>query len=103
MDNQLTQWDLVSYPGLIVAVVAIVGGLKKLYRSWVDGKEPLLALMFSFVLGVGAKLTIPKAFEGVHWLVFLVTLFFVAIAAGSVHDRIVNPILANKASPGGAK
>jgi len=97
------QWDLVSYPGLIAAVVALIGVTKKLWKPWVKGKEPMLAVALSYVLGISSKLTIPKAFQGIYWVPFLVTLVFVAMAAMSAHDRIVNQVLAGKPAPDSSK
>ncbi len=53
----------------------------------------------SFALGIASKLTIPNAFTNVHWLTFIISLFGVAIGAMAAHDRLVNPLLANKKSP----
>jgi hypothetical protein len=94
-----TQWDLASYPGLIAAVVAIIGVLKKLFPGWISGKEPHLGLGLSFMLGIAAKLFIPVAFKDVHWIVFLITLLFVAAGAKIGHDYFVNQLIAGKPSP----
>lgn len=91
--DSFTQWDLVTYPGLMFCVVAIVGALKKLFPAWIDGKEPYLGLLLSYVLGIAAKLSIPNAFTKVHWVVFLVTLLFVAVGAKLGHDHILNEII----------
>jgi hypothetical protein len=88
-----TQWDLVTYPGLMAAVVAVVGALKKLFPAWTDGKEPYLGLSLSYVLGVTTKLTVPGAFEKIHWLVFLVSLLFVAVGAKLGHDHLLNEVI----------
>ena len=95
MEN-FTQWDLVTYPGLMVAVIAVVGGLKKLFPTWVDGKEPHLGLAFSYILGISTKLFIPGAYSKVHWVVFLVSLLFVAVGAKLGHDHFLNEIIKNK-------
>jgi hypothetical protein len=87
------QWDFLTYPGLIAAVVAIIGAVKKLFPAWAVGKEPYLGLAFSYVLGVIAKLTIPGAFDKVHWIVFLVTLLFVALGAKLSHDHLLNEVI----------
>lgn len=87
------QWDLVTYPGLVAAVIALVGGLKKLFPIWTDGREPLLGLVLSYVLGIGSKLTIPGAFATVHWLVFILSLLLVAVGAKLGHDYFVNQIM----------
>jgi len=96
MDGTFTQWDLVTYPGLVAAVIAIVGALKKFFPIWIEGKEPYLGLSLSYVLGIAAKLTIPGAYAKVHWLVFLVSLLFVAVGAKLGHDYFVNQIMKGK-------
>jgi len=88
-----TQWDLVTYPGLMAAVVAIIGALKKLFPAWMDGKEPYLGLSLSYILGIAARLTIPGAFSKVHWVVFLVSLLFVAVGAKLGHDHLLNEVI----------
>lgn len=88
-----TQWDLVTYPGLMAAVVAIVGAIKKLFPAWTDGKEPYLGLSLSYVLGVATRLTIPGAFSKIHWVVFLVSLLFVAVGAKLGHDHLLNEVI----------
>jgi hypothetical protein len=96
-----TQWDLVTYPGLAAAVVAIVGALKKLFPDWIQGKEPVLGLVSSYVLGISTKLFMPGAYAKVHWVVFLVSLLMVAAAAKWGHDVLLNQIIKNKVSGGG--
>lgn len=92
MEN-FTQWDLVTYPGLMAAVIAIVGALKKLFPKWVEGKEAYLGLSMSYILGIAAKFSIPGAFAKVHWVVFLVSLLFVALGAKLGHDHFLNEII----------
>lgn len=98
MEGTFTQWDLVTYPGLMAAVIGIVGGLKKLFPKWVDGKEPHLGLAFSYLLGISTKLFIPMAFAKVHWIVFLVSLLFVAVGAKLGHDHFLNEIVKNEST-----
>lgn len=95
MEN-FTQWDLVTYPGIMAAVIAIVGGLKKLFPTWVDGKEPHLGLALSYVLGISTKLFVPLAFAKVNWIVYLVSLLFVAVGAKLGHDHFLNEIIKNE-------
>jgi hypothetical protein len=93
--ESFTQWDMVTYPGLMAAVIAVVGGLKKLFPTWIDGKEPHLGLALSYILGISTKLFIPMAFAKVNWIVFLVSLLFVAVGAKLGHDHFVNEIVKN--------
>jgi len=94
--ENFTQWDLVTYPGLMAAVVAVVGGLKKLFPGWIEGKEPHLGLALSYLLGVSTKLFVPGAFAKIHWIVFLVSLLFVAVGAKLGHDHLLNEVIKNK-------
>jgi hypothetical protein len=93
MDGNFTQWDLLTYPGLMAAVIAIIGAIKKLFPSWAVDKEPYLGLAFSYVLGIATKLSIPGAFAKVHWIVFLVSLLFVAVGAKLGHDHLLNEVI----------
>jgi hypothetical protein len=93
MEGNFTQWDLITYPGLMAAVIAVVGGLKHFFPIWIEGKEPQLGLALSYVLGIAAKLSIPGAFAKVHWIVFLVSLLFVAIGAKLGHDHLLNEVI----------
>lgn len=101
MEN-FTQWDLVTYTGLMAAVVTVIGALKKLFPAWIDGKEPVLSLVFSYVLGISTKLFMPGAYVKVHWIVFLVSLLVVAAGAKWGHDVLLNQVIKNKPI-GGAK
>ena len=101
--QDFTQWDLVTYPGLSVAVIAVIGALKKLFPAWIDGKEPVLGLISSYVLGISTKLFIPGAYEKVHWIVFLVSLLVVAAGAKWGHDFVINQVIKNKVTDEGTK
>ncbi|MGH7260558.1 MAG: hypothetical protein ACREI9_07725 [Nitrospiraceae bacterium] len=97
--QNFTQWDIATYPGLIAAVVAIIGLLKKLFPEWIEKKEPVLGLGLSYTLGISAKLFLPGAFKDVHWVVYMISLLAVAAGAKIGHDYFVNQIIANKAAP----
>lgn len=92
--------DLGTYGGIIFIVVALIGAVKKLFRAWIDGKEPLLALTFTLSIGIAAK---AAGMFGAHdvktWLLHIVALIMAAAGAGLVHDKIVDPVLANKQPP----
>lgn len=93
-----TQWDLATYPGMSAAVVAAVGALKKLFPEWIRGKEAHLSVVLSYAVGIAVKLTVPGAFENVHWVVYLISLLVVAAGAKFGHDFLVNRIVKNKAT-----
>ena len=87
---------LASYAGIAALVVALVGGLKKFWKTAVDGKEPFLALGLTFVLGVTAKLCLadvygPNTVDG--WAFHAVALFVVAILGKGIHDAVWNPLV----------
>lgn len=100
---KLTQWDLVTFPGIAAAVVALVLGLKKLF-DWTSGREPVIALVLTYALGITSKLTIKGSFANVNWLVFMVTLFMVAVFAKTSYDHLKDVLLGfgkNPTSKGG--
>jgi hypothetical protein len=99
--ESFTQWDFLTYPGLAAAVVALIGALKKLFPTWIEGKEPVLGLVFSYVLGISTKLFMPGAYAKVHWVVFLASLLLVAAGAKWGHDVLLNQIIKNKTAGGG--
>jgi hypothetical protein len=98
MEN-FTQWDVATYFGLSAAVVGAIGALKKLFPTWIEGKEPHIGLVLSYVIGVSTKLFMPGAYEKVHWVPFLLSLLLVAAGAKFGHDYLVNKVIANKPSP----
>ena len=70
----LTTWDtsdpvkelvlrfLLSYGGIAGGVSFLVEGLKALFKSQVDGREPVLVIVFAFVLGSAAKELMPGVY-----------------------------------------
>jgi len=97
----LNQWDLGTYVGLSAAVIGAIGGLKKLFPTWINGKEPVLGLVFSYVLGIATKLFIPGAYKDVNWVIFLLSLLVVVAGAKFGHDHLLNTVIKNK--PDGGK
>jgi hypothetical protein len=96
--------DLYSFGGLAIVVPLLVGGLKTFLAKWVTGKEPAVALILTYIIGLAAKFSAPKtAFPGSSWLGLIVGLFFVALAAQLVHDKFVNPVLKGQDVSSGAK
>lgn len=99
---KLTQWDLVTYPGIAAAVIAIVLGLRKLFPGFVEKKEPFLALFLTYALGIASKVTVKGAFANVQWLVFLITLFVVAVFAKTSYDHLKDVVLGFFGQPAAA-
>lgn len=88
--------DLLSYGGLVGAVVAILQGLKGAVPSLVSGRERFFVLILSVVLGVVAK-TVVHGFPGVDWGSFVVMLFVLVVPNANIaHDVIVNPLMGKK-------
>lgn len=88
--------DFASFGGLILIVPMVVGALKKLFPSWIVGKEPMVAVVVTYVVGVAAKLTIPGAFGGVGWLGLMIGLLLSSVASMTVHDQLVNKVIKGK-------
>lgn len=95
MDNlPFKESDLWSFGGLALIIPMLVGGLKKLWPAWIDGKEPTVGFVLTYALGFGAKLSMKTvAFPGVSWIGLMIGLFFVALAAGQVHDTFINKVM----------
>lgn len=91
--GNFTQWDLGTYFGLAAAVVAAIGALKKLFPAWVAGKEPVLGLSLSYILGISTKLFMPGSYKDVHWVIFLLSLLVVAAGAKFGHDHLLNDVI----------
>lgn len=99
MENIVSSFDVTSYTGIVLLVVAVVGGLKKMFKTWVSGKEPHLGLAITFLVGIVAKLTITGAFAKVDWVNHSVALLIAAAGAKLGHDYFINQIIAGKPSP----
>ena len=99
MESMTTQFDVTTYTGIAALVIAVIGLVKKMFKAWVDGKEPHLGLALSFAFGIIAKIAVPGAFDKVNWLNHLVSLLVVAAGAKIGHDYFVNQIMAGKPSP----
>lgn len=85
-----------SYIGLSVGVAFLISGLKALWKSWVDNKEPVLAIILTFVLGNLAKLILTDVYGSctiASWALHEIVLAFVAIGAGAFHDYVVNAVV----------
>ena len=96
--------DLWSFGGLALIIPMMVGGLKKLWPKWIDGKEPALVFILAYGLGFAAKLTAKAvAFPNVSWLGMVIGLFFVALAAAATHDTFINKVIHHEDEPSGEK
>lgn len=90
---------LASYIGIAGLVVGFVGGIKLVVKTWIDGKEPLVALCLTYLLGIAAKFALPAVY-GPHtierWAIHLVVLLGVAIGVKGIHDGVINPFKGKK-------
>lgn len=84
---------LLSYGGIATGVSFLVEGMKALFKGKVDGREPAIVIVLSFVMGSAAKLLSPDVFGpntasawGLHELI----LVFVAIGAATFHDKFLS-------------
>lgn len=88
----MQNFDLTSLAGVAAFVTMLIGALKKLFPKWVDGKEPLLAVIFPVVIVVVLKLT-GGAFGSESWVNAIIGAIASGLGAGVVHDKIVNPVI----------
>lgn len=84
---------LLSYGGIAGGVSFLVEGLKMIFKGKIDGREPVLVIVFSFLLGSAAKLLMPNVYGtntmsawGLHELI----LVFVAVGAAAFHDKFLS-------------
>ena len=92
---------LASYGGMAVGVTFLISALKAIWKSFIDGKEPILAIILSYIVGIVAKLVTdvygPNTFKA--WTLHILILLFVAVGAAVFHDKVVNAITGKKSSP----
>ncbi|MFO0701758.1 MAG: hypothetical protein U0236_21265 [Nitrospira sp.] len=82
-----------SYIGLSVGVALLISGLKAMWKTWVENKEPVLAIILTFVLGNAAKIILPDVYGPntiASWALHEIVLTFVVIGAGGFHDYVIN-------------
>lgn len=84
---------LLSYGGIAGGVSFLTEGLKALFKKFVDGREPILVIVLTFVMGSVAKFLSPDVFGpntvnawGLHELI----LVFVAVGAATFHDKFLS-------------
>jgi hypothetical protein len=87
---------LLSYGGIAGGVSFLVEGLKTVWKDWVSGRENLLVILLSFVLGSAAKALLPDVYGpstvsawGLHELI----LVFVAVGAAAFHDGFLSTLV----------
>lgn len=84
---------LASYAGLTIAVTVVVSSLKAMWKTWIEGKEPAVAVILTYVLGIVAKIALPAVY-GTNtvgsWALHSVLLLLVAGGAKLTHDGVLN-------------
>ena len=87
---------LASYAGIVAGVAFLTSGLKWAAKRFVEGREPVVAIALTFVLGSLAKLVMSGVY-GTNtveaWGLHEVILLFAAIGAQQFHDKIMNPLM----------
>lgn len=97
---------LLSYGGIATGVSFLVEGLKGLFKSKVDGKEPIIVIALSFIIGLAAKGLVPDVYgpnTPKAWALHGLILIFVAIGAAAFHDKflsVLTSFLPKKSSDG---
>lgn len=78
---------------ITVGTMAVVGGLKKAFPSWVTGKEPLLAVSVPILFIIVCK--VAGLFKETEWVDALIWTFGAGVGSGVLHDKVLNPLIAN--------
>lgn len=84
---------LLSYGGIAAGVSFLVEGAKGLFKSKVDGREPVLVIILSYGLGAAAKGLMPDVYGPKTidaWGLHLLILTFVAVGAAAFHDKFLS-------------
>lgn len=86
---------LLSYGGIAGGVSFLVEALKRMFASFVTGRENLLVIILSFVVGSASKALMPGTYGpntldswGLHELI----LIFVAVGAAAFHDGFLSTL-----------
>ena len=89
--------DVLTYTGLIALLPFLVEGFKMLAKTFFTGKENWTCVVLAFAIGVPVKIAIPTAYNNtagiIGWVTALVCLFLSAIAAMTVHDKVLAGML----------
>ena len=97
---------LLSYGGLAGGVSFLVEGLKMMFKEKISGREPLLVIVLTFVLGSAAKALFPAYGPNTanSWGLHELILVFVAVGAAAFHDKFLSVLTSftiKKQPPGG--
>lgn len=94
MENlPIKTFDVLSFTGLIALVPFLLEGLKKLLKTFLEGREPWAVMILCYAIGVPVKYFTPTAYNGLTgpmgWIVTIVGLFLCGVAAMTVHDNVL--------------
>lgn len=84
---------LLSYAGIAAGVSFLTEGLKGMFKSFVDGREPIIVIILTFVMGSAAKLLSPDVFgpkTATGWGLHELILVFVAVGSAAFHDKFLS-------------
>lgn len=85
-------FDLTTFSGLTIAILACVSAIKAGWPTWAAGREPRLALLLGLIFGAAAHLIHPASFspglEG--WVAATLQGCAAGIAAQVAHDKGLN-------------
>jgi hypothetical protein len=90
----MDQVDAKVFALITAGTTAVIGIAKKLFPSWVSGKEEGLAQLLPVLFIISAKLL--HAFQGTDWVSALLLASGGGLGAGLIHDKIVNPLMKGK-------
>lgn len=97
---------LLSYGGLAGGVSFLVEGFKMMAKDRISGKEPILVIVLTFVLGSAAKALVPAYGPNTmnSWGLHELILVFVAVGAAAFHDKflsVLTSFMPKKTPPAG--
>lgn len=100
----MMDFNLTSWAGATVVVMALVSAVKAGWKSWASGKEARLALVLGILVGIAAKLTGAMHFDpgAAGWVGAILGGIMCGIAAQATHDYALNPIIGKGDSNDGA-
>lgn len=102
--KELVMKFLLSYGGIAGGVSFLVEGLKGMFKNFVSGRENVLVIVFTFVLGSAAKLLMPGVYgasTAAAWGLHELILIFVAVGAAAFHDKFLSVLTGFFSGSGG--
>jgi hypothetical protein len=96
---------LASFLGIATGCAFLFEGVKMVLPKLVTGRENLLVLLLTLVLGAAAKWLMPSIYGATDkksWALHMISLVFVAIIGMMFHDKLMDAVkaLLKKVSPG---